>query len=728
MNTFICRIGAFAVLAWTVNQGAIVLAITTDWSTNSNGNFNTAANWNNGVPTSIDMASFRRGSAFDYTVSLNGGLPGSPQQHTVFQLMIGSNTVTFVRNGFVGVATFVADDNTAGDRGIVVGDISGDNATFNTSIPISGTAAAIANSNSTGTWNVNASSLTLSGPGSANINDVDHFPLVVGNLGNGSLNVAAGASVNMTGDAALAYSAGSSGMVSLNGTGANLTAGGVDVGESGSATLNITNGGTVTTGNDANHIALQASSIGTVTVDGAGSKWISQSSVDVGVNGTGRMDITGGGQVSDAEGQVGLDTGSFGEVTVDGPGSSWVNGGGVGIGFEAPGVVSVSGGGNVSCNDVDILDGAVIVNGNDSRWTIATDLALGTEPGLSTLTITDGGQVSNRESTISAQADAMGIVTVDGVGSTWTNNGEIDIGSRSQGILNVTGGGHLVGMTNAFVGSESASSGTVTIDGLGSLWSQIGNLTVGAGGIGSSVVVRNGGIVSVGGTLTIGAAGAVKGNGTITGNVSNGGLVAPGSSIGSLHITGNYMQTAAGKLQIELDGTSTGSQYDQLLVTGADSLAGILQVSLTSSFAPAAGNSFNILDWGTLSGTFAMVNLPGLAGGLSWNTSQLYSTGTISVVGPALAGDYNGNGVVDAADYTVWRDTLGMTGSGLAADGDGSGTIDQADYNIWKSNFGTHAGSGSGASVNAAVPEPSTLLMLLAGIPTMCSRRRAMAP
>jgi hypothetical protein len=91
-----------------------------------------------------------------------------------------------------------------------------------------------------------------------------------------------------------------------------------------------------------------------------------------------------------------------------------------------------------------------------------------------------------------------------------------------------------------------------------------------------------------------------------------------------------------------------------------------------------------------------------------------------------LIGDYNGNGIVDAADYTIWRDTLGST-IDLRANGDNTGAsagvIDHADYVIWKSNFGSHSGSGSSAGSNAAVPEPATLQMLMAGILTLCSRR-----
>jgi hypothetical protein len=71
----------------------------------------------------------------------------------------------------------------------------------------------------------------------------------------------------------------------------------------------------------------------------------------------------------------------------------------------------------------------------------------------------------------------------------------------------------------------------------------------------------------------------------------------------------------------------------------------------------------------------------------------------------AVLGDYNGNNVVDAADYTVWRD-----GGPLLNEGASPGVIDQEDYNFWKTHFGDVPGGG-GVAGSAAVPEPGSMAM-----------------
>lgn len=80
-------------------------------------------------------------------------------------------------------------------------------------------------------------------------------------------------------------------------------------------------------------------------------------------------------------------------------------------------------------------------------------------------------------------------------------------------------------------------------------------------------------------------------------------------------------------------------------------------------------------------------------------------------------GDYNGNGVVDAADYTIWRDSQGNSGANLPADGNGDMMVNSDDYDFWKARFGNSSGSGSAT----AIPEPAAvllgvMLLLMAGM------------
>jgi hypothetical protein len=82
---------------------------------------------------------------------------------------------------------------------------------------------------------------------------------------------------------------------------------------------------------------------------------------------------------------------------------------------------------------------------------------------------------------------------------------------------------------------------------------------------------------------------------------------------------------------------------------------------------------------------------------------------------PGIVGDYNNNGIVDAADYTVWRDHLGQSSSLPNRDPlNGTGAISMADYNSWKGAYGNHSGAGALAG-GAAVPEPATLISGLLG-------------
>jgi hypothetical protein len=90
---------------------------------------------------------------------------------------------------------------------------------------------------------------------------------------------------------------------------------------------------------------------------------------------------------------------------------------------------------------------------------------------------------------------------------------------------------------------------------------------------------------------------------------------------------------------------------------------------------------------------------------------------TFGVV-PIPPGDYNKNGVVDAADYVLWRK------GDLAADSNGDTLVDQVDYDFWRANFGSPSpGAGAGLS-GASVPEPASLILVVVGLLGTCSWRR----
>lgn len=91
---------------------------------------------------------------------------------------------------------------------------------------------------------------------------------------------------------------------------------------------------------------------------------------------------------------------------------------------------------------------------------------------------------------------------------------------------------------------------------------------------------------------------------------------------------------------------------------------------------------------------------------------------------PVLAGDFNGDHVVDAADYVVWRKNDG-TNNALQNDS-GLGTpVGQAHYALWRSTFGSSSlGSGSALDGNAAIPEPASHLLALLAALVPCLRRR----
>jgi hypothetical protein len=239
--------------------------------------------------------------------------------------------------------------------------------------------------------------------------------------------------------------------------------------------------------------------------------------------------------------------------------------------------------------------------------------------------------------------------------------------------------------------------------------------TIGPGGVLDAQFVN-----IMGGSLT-GEGQIFVGSGPIHGAVRNiSGRVAPSNSgitlapIGSFEITGDFANLRDGTLEIDLNGTQP-SEFDRLEISRFAFLDGSLKVTNWDNgidpFTPVVGDMFTIITAGEgVVGQFEHLILPT---GFLWDVIYNPTSVVLSVIGLGLQGDYNDDGAVNAADYTVWRNAFGT--SLAAADGDLSGTVDREDYRIWKNNFGrTNEGGTAGTAAN--VPEPKSTMFVVTAI------------
>ena len=266
------------------------------------------------------------------------------------------------------------------------------------------------------------------------------------------------------------------------------------VGYYGPGYLRLYSGGSVSTtsaGYIGGYTAAAATGAGTVSVDGANSKWTDSSTLNVGYYGNGNMTITNAGAVSDTNGFIG------------------------GASSTAVGTGSVS------------------VGGTSSTWTNSGTLNVGYYASSGSLSITTGGTVSDATGYIGGASASYGTgtATVDGTNAKWTNTTALDVGYYRTGSLTISNGGSVTTpatATSFYVGYYSGSSGTLNI-------LNGGTLTTGVAYIGGNSSSNTGtGTVTVDDpstwTLTGAASvptylyiGAVRHRHTL--NITNGGIV-----------------------------------------------------------------------------------------------------------------------------------------------------------------------------------------------------------
>lgn len=216
-------------------------------------------------------------------------------------------------------------------------------------------------------------------------------------------------------------------------------------------------------------------------------------------------------------------------------------------------------------------------------------------------------------------------------GSLTINAGQLNLNGNSPTIGNLSGVGGVLdlGAGRLSINASGASSLATSVTGTGGLsLFGTGQLSLTGNNSYTGETRIFGGVLAVNGSITsdvaVGGSGSLGGSGTIVGNVTNAGVVAPGNSIGTLNVTGNYTQ-AGGTFQAEVNASRQG---DRLNATGTATIgagSSVFVLPQAGSYAPRT--TYTLLNaTGGVSGAYASVSsaLPFLQPSLSYDANNVY--------------------------------------------------------------------------------------------------------
>ena len=578
---------------------------------------------------------------------------------------------------------------------------------------------------------------------------------------------------------------GGEGIVEVSGTNSLLdSTEEIEVGGEGKGNLDVKSGGRVSSKTQISiDSASQNQATALVTGSGGNTKSIlTAPTIVVGESGYGQLTVESTGEIGESGDPIFLrlsqDSGSHGKLIVQSDGEAHLKDLEIGQGSSAEIEVKSNG-------KIDVSGSATLGSISEAGTTTVTidgGMLVGSDISAlskSTTTVSNSGKLwlkpagSLRMSGTNANPATLNIQSAaELTGQDGVTGVHLFAGAAGKAVVNVTAGGK-VQLDQIVVGrlGAGANQSQMTVSGNASLvksnsllvHNQATLTVVGGGQVDVANAVEVNGLVDVrGGTMRIGdpsagpAAplgavtvypnGRLGGSGSIKGNLFANNpfpnlegvykpLVALGSSPGLLVVEGDAALGAGTVLEMEIGGKSPGTQYDQLLATGSIMVNGFLDLKIVNSGVgfqlPSLGQQYTLL--GAAGGVTAAfenaASLRSVAGGslVGWSLGLNGNFAVLEAISitPLTAGDYNGDGAVNASDYVVWRHTFG--GINLAADGNRDGVVDNLDYNVWRSNFGLASASGFAASAlnehSGAVPEPAPICIVL-GLAVACGRWR----
>lgn len=555
----------------------------------------------------------------------------------------------------------------------------------------------------------------------------------------------------------------------------------VDVGGAGTAEINLNEGGRLVAygvfGVTVDSAIPNGGAINLTSPRNGNNSWLFADRIVIGADGWGALTASGPGssQIGNFQSRVtqmsvAQNPGSIGSVTINDESKADLKSLEAGLGGDA--YINVNGSSKIIV-DNNVTLGALAETGSATFNINGGELSAAniTARNATMTTVSTSGKILLKQGGVFSMGGSPAHPAKLDVQSSSQFTGEGDAvgtqllaGALGKAIVNVNSGGK-VAVQNISVGRNTGNASTFTVTGSNSFTNSDGltvhpgaTLTAAAGALVQvqKEAVINGTVDVLGGTMTIGAigtpstlgavtvaGGTLMGSGTIKGNLIakkgvfpdgrvTGARIKSGNSPGTLTIEGDAVLEAGSILEVEIGGLTPGTQYDQLVATGSITANGILDLAIVNSGSgfhlPGVGDQFTLLSaTGGVSAAFQnAAALKSVAGGslVDWSLSTGTTTSVLQAVAitPLTDGDYNGNGVVDAADYVVWRHTAG--GINLAADGNRDGVVDNLDYGVWRAHFSGTMGSGAIEHDFSSVPEPATALLCIAGLALATRARR----